>query len=279
MTAEEKTILARFLDLADDFIRDGHARKRETVVYSDDGPENAPGDNLAPPGKPLPLAYLVDEPDDSRNPEDSCNPEDYIEKICGEIRACRACGLGAARMNAAPGEGVMHPLVMVIGEAPGAEEDAAGRPFVGNAGKLLDKMLASIGLSRETNCYIGNTVKCRPPGNRNPEPGEMSACFPFLARQISLLRPLAILCAGRIAAQDILKTSEGISALRGKFHHISMPQVPESGKPATGAAPDIPVLCTYHPSAVLRDRSLRQPVWDDLNLLKSKLAMLDSGNG
>jgi DNA polymerase len=148
---------------------------------------------------------------------------------------------------------------MVVGEGPGADEDSTGRPFVGRAGQLLDKMLESIGLSRSKNCFIANMIKCRPPGNRDPGSEEIATCFPFLERQITLLSPQIILCAGRVAAQNLLKTNTGINALRGEFKELSIGET------------KIPVLCTFHPSAILRDESLKRPAWEDLKLLKSRL--------
>jgi len=171
---------------------------------------------------------------------------------------------------------------MVIGEGPGADDDAAGRPFVGKAGQLLDKMLASIGLFRDKNCYIANMVKCRPPDNRDPAPNEIAACFPFLEQQIALLRPRVILCAGRVAAQSLLKTSQGINALRGTFTEYKLSSAAEyksnSANVFIHVSPPlgdtIPVLCTFHPSAILRDESNKRPAWEDLKLLRAKLDSL-----
>jgi len=145
--------------------------------------------------------------------------------------------------------------VLVVGEGPGADEDAQGRPFVGKAGQLLDKMLAAISLSRGTNCYIANVVKCRPPQNREPAPDEAAACRPFLDAQISLIRPRAIIALGRTAAQNILSTSDGINKLRGRFFEYR----------------GIPVLPTYHPSALLRDETLKRPAWEDLKRFRARL--------
>ena len=272
LTAEEKIILARFLDLTDDYLRSGYAGNREEYIFYDDASIKASSGE-----RPLPLAYMVEESEFNNSGEED-SLDSALEKIYAEIRACRACDLGAARTLAAPGEGVTHPLVMVIGEGPGAEEDAAGRPFVGRAGQLLDRMLSSIGISRTANCYIANTVKCRPPENRNPEPGEVSACYPFLIRQILLLKPKIILCAGRVAAQTLIKTNEGINALRGRFISFT-PEYISGFMPADPAADnsekdEIPVLCTFHPSAILRDDSLRRPAWEDLKLLRNKLESL-----
>jgi DNA polymerase len=246
MNAEQKTVLARFLDAAGDYLRDGYALPRE-YRFADD-PE-------APGGEPsLPLAYLVDEAD----PEAG----DSLDSLGASIRACKGCPLWETRTQGVPGEGAAEPLVLVVGEGPGAEEDRSGRPFVGKAGQLLDRMLASICLYREENCFIANVVKCRPPGNRDPLPGETAACASFLARQIALLKPLAILALGRVAAQALLGSDEGIGKLRGRFFEY----------PAPGG---IPLLPSYHPSALLRDESLKGAAWKDLQLLGSRLAEAD----
>jgi DNA polymerase len=146
-------------------------------------------------------------------------------------------------------------MVLVVGEGPGADEDRTGRPFVGAAGRYLDKWLSAIDAGRESNAYIANIVKCRPPGNRDPLPEEQAACRPFLERQISLLQPKAILTVGRVASQALLDTGAPLGKLRGEVHVFR----------------DIPVVPTYHPSAVLRNQSLRKPVWEDLKRLVSIL--------
>jgi len=188
---------------------------------------------------------------------------DNFEQIVADVRSCEMCRLCKTRTNAVPGEGSLEPLVMVIGEGPGSDEDATGRPFVGKAGQLLDKMLGSIGLSRESNCFIANVIKCRPPGNRDPSPDETAACASFLERQIQILKPHFILCAGKIAAQTLLQTSEPIGKLRGKFTEYQ----------CSGMA--IPFLVSYHPSALLRSEDLKRPAWEDLKLLRS--ALIDAG--
>ena len=142
-----------------------------------------------------------------------------------------------------------------VGEGPGEEEDRTGRPFVGAAGKYLDKWIPAIGLQRHQ-CFIANVVKCRPPRNREPRPEEIAACLPFLKRQIKLIQPKTICCLGRIAAQTLLETTSSLGSLRGRVH----------------AWQGIPLIVTYHPSAVLREPSLRKPVWDDLRLLKTLLS-------
>jgi DNA polymerase len=154
--------------------------------------------------------------------------------------------------------GVKNPYVMVIGEGPGAEEDAQGKPFVGKAGILLDRMLAAIQLERNTNCFIANIVKCRPPQNRDPYPDEQAACISFLDAQIHCLKPKMILCLGRISAHKLLNTEEALGKLRGNFFEYN----------------DIPLMVTYHPSALLRNEELKRPAWEDLKLFKTKLLEL-----
>jgi len=181
-----------------------------------------------------------------------------MQNIAEQIAQCSRCQLCRMRTKTVPGFGCVNPVVMVIGEGPGAEEDKTGLPFVGPAGRLLDKMLAAIQLSRYSNCFIGNVVKCRPPQNRDPAPAESEACASFLHAQIHILKPKMILAVGRIAAQNLLKTTEGIGKLRGRFFTYC----------------DIPLMSTYHPSALLRDDSLKKPAWEDLKLFRRRLEEL-----
>ena len=185
--------------------------------------------------------------------------KDSLEKIAAEIKNCRNCQLGNTRKNSVPGEGVENPLVLVIGEGPGADEDTQGRPFVGKAGQLLDKMLTSINLSRNTNCFIANVVKCRPPNNRDPYPDERAACSFFLQRQILLLKPKIILLVGNIASQSLLKTTEPVGKMRGKFFDYKIEDL------------TIPLLVTYHPSALLHNEDYKRPAWEDLKLLRARI--------
>ena len=244
MTAAEKQQIAGFLDIAWDFISCGYRSEAREYNFEDD--------------KALPAEEMQIQAESTGN--------DSLEKIAEEVRACRNCQLGAQRQNAAPGEGVMQPLVMVIGEGPGAEEDAQGRPFVGRAGQLLDKMLSAINLSRNDNCFIANVIKCRPPFNRDPQPEETAACAHFLRRQILLLKPKFILVAGRVAAQTLLETTEPIGKMRGKFKDYTVGDM------------TIPLLITYHPAALLRNEDLKRPSWEDLKLLRSRLDSTTGGN-
>jgi DNA polymerase len=235
MTATEKNSLAHFLDLAAAVTGSGYRLRDDPV--------------------PMEIA----EPAALSNTASGDISADSLESVAADVCGCTACKLSATRTNAVPGEGQARPLVMVIGEGPGADEDATGRPFVGKAGQLLDKMLASIGLSRESNCYIANVIKCRAPENRDPQPDETAACASFLARQIQLLQPRFILCAGRIAAQTLLNTATPIGKLRGKFIDF------QAGDRT------IPFLPTYHPSALLRNEDLKRPAWEDLKLLRTAI--------
>jgi len=177
-----------------------------------------------------------------------------LDAVASEVAGCSRCPLAHNRTKTVPGEGSIDPPVLFVGEGPGEEEDRTGRPFVGAAGRYLDKWIAAAGLERGA-CFIANCVKCRPPQNREPHPEEIGACLPYLERQIAALAPRAIVCLGRIAAQTLLGTSTGVGALRGKMHDRR----------------GIPLVATYHPSAVLRDQALRAPVWEDLKRLKALL--------
>jgi uracil-DNA glycosylase len=169
------------------------------------------------------------------------------------VSGCTACGLCESRRQTVFGVGHEQASVMIIGEAPGEQEDREGEPFVGRAGQLLDRMLSPIGLTRgeaeaSSQVFIANVLKCRPPGNRNPLPAEVAQCEPYLMRQIALVKPRIIIAMGRFAAQSLLKTSEPIGRLRGRLHEVQ-------GKP---------VVVTYHPAYLLRNPVDKGLVWDDL---------------
>lgn len=181
-----------------------------------------------------------------------------LQTLTEKILRCTRCGLARTRNNVVPGMGVEHPEVLVIGEGPGYDEDMQGKPFVGKAGMLLDKMLNAIQLDRNTNCYIANIVKCRPPENRNPFPDEQDACFSFLEAQIHLLKPKMILCMGKIAIEKLMNESISINSQHGIFYDYN----------------GIPVMATYHPSALLRNEQLKRPAWEDLKKFKAKLEEL-----
>lgn len=167
---------------------------------------------------------------------------------------CPRCRLAETRGHVVFGEGNPDADVLVVGEAPGAEEDRTGRPFVGRAGKLLDLLLASVGLAREE-VYVCNVLKCRPPGNRNPMADEVEACSPYLLRQVELVRPRVIAAFGTFAAQTLLGTTTPIGKLRGKAHEFQ----------------GVPLVATYHPAALLRSPAWVRPTWEDLQRLREVL--------
>jgi uracil-DNA glycosylase len=165
-----------------------------------------------------------------------------------DIAQCTACGLCKTRTNTVPGAGARNANWMIVGEAPGADEDEQGKPFVGRSGKLLDAMLRATNHSREKNVFIANTLKCRPPDNRNPAPDELAACAPYLHRQIALMKPKMLLTVGKFAAQTITGSEDAIGAMRGRTFDYQ----------------NIPVRVTYHPSYLLRAPLEKAKAWDDL---------------
>ena len=178
-------------------------------------------------------------------------------ELQAEVNRCTACGLHATRTQAVFGVGDRQAQWLIIGEAPGADEDRLGEPFVGKAGKLLDAMLLALGLKREQ-VFIANILKSRPPNNRDPLPEEIRACWPFIERQIDLIRPKIILAIGRIAAQTLLQTEVPVGRLRGRVYRLK--------------ATDIPVVVTYHPAYLLRSPREKRKSWEDLQLARRALA-------
>jgi uracil-DNA glycosylase family 4 len=174
------------------------------------------------------------------------------------VPACTACGLHKERMQTVFGVGDEKADWLLVGEAPGAEEDRLGDPFVGQAGKLLDNMLAALGLNRRENVYIANVLKCRPPGNRNPEPDEVAKCTPFLLQQIQLIQPKLIVAMGRFAAQTLLGTEASIASLRGSVHKYA----------------GVPLIVTYHPAYLLRTLPDKSKAWADLVFARRTMAGL-----
>jgi uracil-DNA glycosylase len=174
------------------------------------------------------------------------------------VSGCVKCSLCKTRTQTVFGVGDENADWMLIGEAPGAEEDRLGDPFVGQAGRLLDNMLAAIGLSRRTNVYIANVLKCRPPGNRNPAPEEVAQCSPYLLQQIELIQPKLIVAMGRFAAQTLLETGASISSLRGKVHRYA----------------GVPLIVTYHPAYLLRTLEDKAKAWEDLVFARKTMAGL-----
>ncbi len=266
----------RMLDTVEDYLRYGERTPHETPARVEPGgPSRSPrvrrssgdaagaganpggaaggsGDAGAPAaGPPSPGA------DQSR---DEADRRSRLARLEERVRVCTRCALHEGRMQAVPGEGMLDPLVMVVGEGPGADEDRRGLPFVGKAGQFLDRWLEAVDLDRRRNAYIGNVVKCRPPGNRDPRPEESDACLPYLREQIELIRPRTILTVGRVATGILVGTKAGITSLRGRTFYFN----------------GIPLIPTFHPAAVLRSPDLKRPVWEDLKRLR---ALLDRDGG
>jgi len=199
--------------------------------------EVAPAAALAAPGLPLSA---------------HASPLTTWDALTEAIAHCTACKLSGTRTQGVLGVGDRHADWLIVGEAPGADEDEQGEPFVGQAGKLLDAMLAAIDLQRGSKVYLTNVLKSRPPGNRDPEPDEIAACRPYLLAQIELIQPRLILALGRFAAQTLLETDETIGHLRGRVH----------------AFRKVPVVVTYHPAYLLRNLPDKARAWEDLCLAR-----------
>jgi DNA polymerase len=175
-----------------------------------------------------------------------------LDFLNDQICSCLKCPLGQTRTNFVFGVGNPAARVMFVGEAPGADEDAQGEPFVGRAGQLLNKIIEAVELKREE-VYICNILKCRPPNNREPLPSEMETCTPYLEKQIALVKPAFIICLGRVAAQWLLQSNETLGSMRGKVHGYR------------GAK----LIVTYHPAALLRNPNWKRPAWDDMKMFRS----------
>jgi DNA polymerase len=215
-------------------------------VPADARPPLAPSGRQPRPG-PTPPAVATLPPDPTGMDWDT---------LAATVAGCRACALCETRTQTVFGVGDRQARLLVIGEAPGADEDRAGEPFVGRAGQLLNRMLAAIGLDRDQ-VYIANILKCRPPGNRDPRPDEVEHCRGYLARQVALVRPRAILSVGRISAQTLLGTDTPVGRLRGRWFDYG---------------PDaIPLRVTYHPAYLLRSPEYKGKAWEDLTALAKRL--------
>jgi uracil-DNA glycosylase len=175
------------------------------------------------------------------------------DDLRARVAACVRCGLSATRTQTVFGVGNLHADWLIVGEAPGAEEDRKGEPFVGRAGQLLNAMLHAVGLAREQ-VYIANVLKCRPPGNRDPGASEAAECLPYLERQIALLKPKIMLAVGRIAAQNLLHTDKTLGSLRQQVHRFGVLEVP--------------LIVTYHPAYLLRTPADKRKAWEDLKFAR-----------
>lgn len=226
------------------------------VVARADARMTEPARSSPPPDAPLGITVGSDARELFGGPLANLESIDDIARV---VRDCKRCPLYATAMNPVPGDGPATADVMIVGEAPGANEDATGKPFVGQAGQLLNKILSAVDLRRE-DVFICNVMKHRPPGNRNPTPDEVAACSPYLVRQIELIKPKVILALGTFAAQTLLATKLSIGKLRGQIHRYH----------------GVPLIVTYHPAALLRNPGWKRPTWEDVQLARR---VLDRASG
>jgi len=216
--------------------------------------KKAPAPAAPPPAAPPPA------PRPSAPARRASSGADTLESIAAEIAACQSCPLAATRLNVVPGQGALRPDVMFVGEGPGADEDEQGLAFVGRAGQLLTKMISAMGYARDQ-VFIGNIVKCRPPGNRVPSPEEMAGCIPFLKRQIAVIRPKLIVCLGATAARGLVQEVLPIGKARGQWREFE----------------GIPVMLTFHPAYLLRDPRKKGDAWADLKAVLARLGKTPPG--
>jgi uracil-DNA glycosylase len=224
---------------------------------------------LAPVPSPIDAAHVVTSQAPVPAPHAPVRPPGAVDtldwpELAAAVAECKSCQLCQQRKQAVLGVGDLNPDWLFVGEGPGAEEDVKGEPFVGQAGKLLDNMLAALGIARGNKVYIGNAVKCRPPGNRTPDAAEMAACRPWLERQIALLKPKVIVLLGKAAVHSVLRDDSSLGSLRGRRYEYQ----------------GIPVVVTYHPAYLLRNLPEKAKAWEDLlfarRCLRERLA---SGGG
>jgi DNA polymerase len=210
-------------------------------------PKEAAMPRHKPPAAEEPVLFSLPEPPAKPITAEPWGSATSLEDLNTLICTCMQCPLGSTRTNFVFGVGSPHATLMVVGEAPGADEDAQGEPFVGRAGQLLNKILEAIHFRREE-VYICNILKCRPPGNRKPALEEVNHCLPYLRKQIALVRPKLILCLGLTAAENLLGTTESLGSLRGRVLEYD----------------GIPLMVTYHPAALLRNPAWKRPTWEDV---------------
>ncbi|HMQ10907.1 MAG TPA: uracil-DNA glycosylase [Oligoflexia bacterium] len=237
------------LEYIESFLKDIKRRGQNHLMLELDKTKNHQSSNKSTP--------TIKNKTVASNKETSAKEVKTLENVYQELGNCQRCQLHSTRKNIVFGVGNKNADLMIVGEAPGRDEDIKGEPFVGRAGQLLTKIIEAIGLSREE-IYIANIIKCRPPENRNPEPEEIEQCEPFLIKQIQSIQPKVICCVGKFAAHTLLKTETPISKLRGQFAEYE----------------GIALMPTYHPAYLLRNPSAKKYVWEDMQLVHAKLSQL-----
>lgn len=247
-------------EIAGEDVKDWRDSLRQAGVNVDAG-SSARNESLSPTAEPAQdMAFkkgIVISSGEAELIPGAIEKLDTLEQIAKKVDKCTRCPLYETATKGVPGEGNPKAKLVCVGEAPGAKEDETGRPFVGQAGQLLNKILAAIDLTREE-VFICNVLKHRPPGNRNPRPEEVEACSPYLIRQLELIKPKVIVAFGTFAAQTLLNTKTPIGQLRGLMHKYH----------------GIPLVVTYHPAALLRNPAWKRPTWEDVKFARR---ILDSG--
>ena len=206
-------------------------------------------------GKELHVSIEHSKKNDAQLPHNSSGNKNALEEYRISICLCKECNLGETRKNFVYGTGDPNADLMLVGEAPGKDEDLKGEPFVGRAGKLLDKILLAINKKRGEGVYIANVLKCRPPNNRDPLPSEVNKCEPYLLKQIKIVKPKLIVALGRIAGKTLLKIDKPLKEMRGQIHSYN----------------GTPLIVTYHPAALLRNSNFKKPAWDDFQWIRDQL--------
>ena len=222
-----------------------------------------PSEQLDPPDSPKEKTdTTIAEPSKTEKIATCEEKQKQLEQIASICDKCQKCQLAKTRTNVVAGDGNPSAKIMFVGEAPGADEDAKGIPFIGRAGKLLDKIIAAMGLARK-DVFIGNIIKCRPPANRDPKPQEIMQCMPYLTQQINVIRPKVIIALGAHAARTLLNTNKTIGQLRGRFEDFKTDEFTAK------------LMSTYHPAYLLRSYSPanRKKVWDDMKMVLTELNM------
>jgi uracil-DNA glycosylase family 4 len=252
-------VMARQVDL-DKVVRQQIEMEEHLTGFAVKGGRSAAS---MPPASCPQVEESVPETREAPSPRpEKTHDEAAVRAIAEEVAQCRKCGLGSLRTHPVPGEGSPRARIMFVGEAPGADEDAQGRPFVGRAGQLLDKIIGACGLKRDE-VFIGNILKCRPPDNREPRPDEIVNCLPYLQRQIEAINPDVIVALGAHAAKTLLNTVKSIGQLRGQFQEYY----------AGIGRPPIKLMPTFHPAYLLRNYSEenRRYVWEDMKKVLTEL--------